>query len=358
MEECQKEFADLEEGVNSLSTTVLGRQFAHMCAGILLALDTQTRLYIVAPGDEYTGFCLLGARFSVWTGKFSADLPNSSLVSDFASFDIHYQALVNVAERLEALRFVGNIAGREMESMISASDIDTPEKLASLLKTISINDPRPKDSDRLLDELDKALRRTVFSRRYLPIQPDTIEQFFNFILRTDISSVDEEEELPIYFPSHDVDFSDPITRFLVAFGPEAPSPWNSAGEDMSVEQSEEYEVVDGKRKKTGRLDYYGNTPEQLIFAPKPTGISIKDWKNCIINKTVRMDMKERARAYRAVRVVHSDTRKRMWKSMILVVEKGIPESSRKGKGKEPEQKKKKVAPLEITVDDFLNSLVD
>jgi hypothetical protein len=329
--------------------------FAHICAGILLALDTQTRLYVVAPGDKYSGFCLLGAKFAVYTGKWNTDLENTHLVADFATFDIHYMALANIAERLEALRFVGNITGREMDSRVEASDIDTPEKLVAILQAISISDPRPRGTDKLLEDLDKSLRRAVFSQRYLPIQPDTIQRFLTFVLETSKSDIVEEDDLPIFFPSHDIDFTDPVSRFLCAFGPEAPSPWNTAGEELTVAQTEVVEVVDGKRKKTGTFDYYGGVPEQLIFAPKPTGIAIKDWKVAISNKSVRMDMKERARAYRAVRVVHEETRKKMWKAMILVFEK-VQSKVDKGKGKAREPVAKKPRPMEESFDDFMKLL--
>jgi hypothetical protein len=325
----EERYTAMRRGFNSLATTKIGMVYSHMCAGIQLAVQCQARVYMVMEGTTYKGFALLGARFSVFDGaKMIRAQTMENLRADFATFDPHYQALKVLADEFEAMRVDGHIAG---EDLVQVEDVDTIQKIILKLSEIKIVESEDESKADIVKDLNKALRSLSFTPIYRQIGPAQLQ----FVLDATLDeSLTIPLDYPFFFPSWDMNYSDRLIRLLVGFGSEAPSPFNVSGGMIALEPTEEIELKDGKRKPTGKTNIYGNLPDQLIFAPKPTEIAIREWKQCLENRSVKMDLKERARGYRAMRISAEDTRKGLWSSMVQLAEKRKlekPSASKKAK---------------------------
>lgn len=74
-EQCQETYVKYRHGVNSLAKTSQGMILCHILLGVDLALSTQSRCYVIIEKLSYQGFCLLGARYAIFSDSkwFAAD---------------------------------------------------------------------------------------------------------------------------------------------------------------------------------------------------------------------------------------------------------------------------------------------
>jgi hypothetical protein len=135
-QECQETYTQLRRGFNSLSTTDVGMELAHIGFGIDLAIKTQGRCYVVIESGKYMGFTLLGARLAIfdstkWIGVGDAE----TLRDDLSCIDPHRFA---VSELVKAF---GSMQGSEAYTgpAVSENTFSDPKGLIEVFKGLKLD---------------------------------------------------------------------------------------------------------------------------------------------------------------------------------------------------------------------------
>jgi len=331
----------LRRGFNSLATTDVGKSLAHMLAGIKLALDTQSRLYVIYD-DEYRGFCLLGKGFQViHEGQVFSAQTEEELQKDLSSFNTHAKGLAGVLEALNKL----SMEELSKSDLLEAKDIDDPSKLVAVLNELRVNE----EADSFEDwekEINASLKLLQFypASKFHKIHPDSTLDLINTI--REYTPTGKVPDFPFRFTKWNAAYMSSLYRCLAAFGTEAPSPWNNSGAEITL--AEDKEKDEGTTSKSGQkrkrdADKEEVIPGMLIFSPKLIELAHKDWTRVIEKSAVKMDMKERAKGYRCMTVVDEEKRKGLWKALkemiVSVPGSGSKDNkNNKGKGREVESK--------------------
>jgi hypothetical protein len=334
----QKAYLALRRGFNSLSTTQEGKELAHMCVGVKLALQAQARLFIIHDGI-YRGFCLLGIGFTIIDGASNWPvLDADSLIADLSSFNPHLEGLTGLLEKLNQL----SSEQRGEDDIYEKDDLASANDVIEALGKLKIGDDDDEATE-IVKELNSMLRKLQFFEpsSFRRIQPQTLTTFLEVILAK--PSKEKILSLPFKFTTIDAPYKDPLYRQLAIFGVEGPSPWNASGAELRLEyavEPEEIPVVGSsaiaKKRRVEKIP--SSIPNVLIFSPKPIMVAWKDWKKVIEKKAVRMDVKERAKGYRCMMIQDEKTREDIWGLMVdavtLLGKTVVPKMDDKtGKGK-------------------------
>lgn len=353
-DEIQRQFISLRRGFNSLATTTEGKLLAHILAGIKLAMESQARLFVIFD-SEYRGFCLLGTGFTIVDGaQAMSPLDASSFAKDLSAFNPHLMGLEEVVRGLNELKEKGCLEGQEDVYMLN--DIGSEDQLITALAKIHI--PESVDASEITSMINKHLKFIDFApgATYRRIDPTSINDLIDRIT-TYLSGKPLMRLIPCKFTTYDAPYGDRLYRILAEFGIEAPSPWNGMGAEVVLAAGSKIGVQDdaeGSARKKQRQegeDEFANMPSTLIFAPKLIYLAFNDWKRCIEKGAVKMDLKERARAYRCCEVKSEKIVESIWKSLLRLA--AVPKKDNGSKKVDKGKKKQTVVDL-ATSDDILS----
>lgn len=311
-ESCQSKYLEIRHGINSLATTSRGMEICHILLGIDLALDTQSRCFVIVDKNKYLGFALLGARYAVFANTRWFAPANEEIFSTAISrMDPHESAVADIITKLEKLKSSDQYTG-----MANRSIFAEPETLVGELAKLKLTDIDDED----IRDLDRFLRNLNYmGTGYLSQNPQMIAD----MLATLASTKDIALSRPTYLPSIKAPFSSRSFKLLSQFGPEAPSFWNDRGTEIICKPVDRSVISTGGKRKIGDADIFGNMPEKLLITPKPLLIAVRDMDKVIETGKVKMDVKERAGRYRNISLEHEDTRKSVWKGLIDLCAKEV-----------------------------------
>jgi hypothetical protein len=309
-EKCQVTYLEIRHGINSLATTARGMELCHIMLGIDLALDTQSRCFVIIDKNKYLGFTLLGARFAIFANtRWFAPANEQDLHTALARMDPHESAVSDILEKLEKLRASDRYSG-----MANRSIFAEPETLVGELEKLKISEVDDED----VRDLDRYIRNLNYmGTGYLSQNPQMIAD----MLATLASAKDIPLVRPTYLPSIKAPFASRHFRALSRFGPEAPSFWNDRGSEIICKPVDKSVVSTGGKRKIGETDIFGNMPDKLLITPKPLLIAVRDLDKVVDSGKVKMDAKERAGKYRNISLENEDTRKSVWKGLIDICAK-------------------------------------
>jgi hypothetical protein len=299
---CEIALRDLRRGYNSLAQTDEGIILGHLLVGVGLALETQTRLFAFFDKTSYLGFSLLGARFSLYNGtSWVLPVTPEVLRHDLLSLHPHTNAISELCDILNAL----NLESHYPQS-VTQSDFHSLDATIGLLQKINISSLDDRDARE--KELNRLVRQLDYSKggKYRVVSPGTVETFLKRFFGSDLVELEE----PFFIPSYNAPFSDKAFRLLAAFGPDAPSFWNTRGVETSIRVKE----VDEKGVK--KTDVTGYCPNPFLVSMKPLLVSLTDFKTVLQKKAVKVDQKERAKEYRNHSFSAETGGKVVWKVLV------------------------------------------
>jgi hypothetical protein len=304
-ESAQSNYLVIRHGINSLATTDRGMEIRHMLLGIDLALETQSRCFIIIEKGAYLGFCLLGARYAIFCNtKWFSPASEEDLHKAILRMDPHESAIDDMIERLESLR-----ARDQFDKIAERSMFSEPKLLAEALGHLKIDDIDEEDSR----ELDRCVRNLNYmGAGYLTKNPQMISEMLETISTNRAIELDR----PTYIPSIRAPLKNRLFAILSRFGPDAPSFWNDRGKEIMCKPVEKSVETTGGKRKLGSNDIFGNMPDKMLITPKPLLVAVKDMERVIEKSRVKMDVTERAARYRNILIDHEETRKRMWKALV------------------------------------------
>lgn len=302
---CQQTYVDLRHGVNSLASTARGMEMCHILLGVELALETQSRCFLIIDKGQYHGFSLLGARFAIFCNtKWNHSASEEDFLSAIKRMDPHESAIEDMIKVLADLKTKDQYSGSLDKSLFRE-----PKMLVECFDKLKLN-VIPDDEVR---EMDRCVRNLNYmGTGYLSKNPQMISE----MLDTIASNKSIELGIPTYIPSIRSPVKDRLFAILSQFGPEAPSFWNDRGKEITCKPIDKSVSTMGGKRKIGDSDDFGNMPIRILITPKPLLVAVKDMERVLDKGRVKMDIDERAGRYRNITVEHDETRKRMWKGLI------------------------------------------
>ncbi|KAI0992929.1 hypothetical protein K3495_g15255, partial [Podosphaera aphanis] len=150
---CQDEFVKLRHGIKSLSTTDVGMELCHIALGVSLALETQSRCFVIIDHSSYKGFCLLGARYTIFmNNKWIHAGSEKDLSKAIARVDPHEHAVEEIMSKLSELASKELYTGR-VEKAIFQEPSTLVEQLG-MLKLDNLSEDDVRELDRNLMHLN------------------------------------------------------------------------------------------------------------------------------------------------------------------------------------------------------------
>lgn len=324
VENCQRRYLDIRRGVNSLSTTDVGMAMSHIVLGVDLALQTQTRCFLIIESNVYKGFTLMGGQFAIFdSNKFRAPETEEELRNDISLMDPHLSAIEDLSIKMRGLAADGKYTGPEVLS----STFDDPANLIPVLKGIQLDKLETEDEVSL-----NAMFRNLnyIGTGYLQKNPQLVAETLEMMYSESAITLTR----PTYIPNIRAPIDSKEFILLSRFGPDAPSLWNEKGQTFKCEARETPSTMVGGKRKIGQLDTFANMPEKILITPKPLSIAVKDMMKVNEQGAVKMDLKERAGKYRNISVDADAMKKRIWEALV-----GGLQDTLKRRKMNPEKKK-------------------
>ncbi|QMP84023.1 hypothetical protein [Cryphonectria parasitica ambivirus 1] len=339
VQKSQDTFLTIRRGCGSLSTTKEGMMLSHLLKGIDLALDTQSRCFMIFEAAEYKGFVLLGARFSIFDQtKWIAPSTEEQLSLALLSLDPHESAVSNLVSAFGRMTAEGTYTGPSVDR----KTFTEPENLIEVFSGVRLTEL----DDVVEKEVNQSLRSLNYmGAGYIVRNPQMIAD----ALETLASDTVLKLSRPTYIPSIRVNLSSRAFIILSRFGPEAISFWNERGVEIRCEAKEK-PVVSGGKRKLGEMDAFANMPDKLFITPKPLSIAIQDFEKMLERQAIKVDSHERAGKYRNMVVESEEFRKRIWLSLVKIAGEAGPKKKRA-------RREEDAGEGEVDLDDLLATLI-
>jgi hypothetical protein len=307
IQNCQEMFLILRRGCGSLSTTKEGMMITHLLKGIVLALESQSRCFMLFEANEYKGFILYGAQFVVFDStKWVVPGSEEELRDAIIRLDPHEASVGHLVRVFGELKTQNQYTG----PVVTSSTFQEPKSLIDVFRGLNLAEVE----DDVIKEIDKYLRGLNYmGTGYWTRNPQTIVEALKIIA----SEGEVRLERPTYFPSIRLPIHTKEYAALSKFGPESFSFWNERGSDISCKASESQTVSGGKRK-AGEIDLYANMPQKILVTPKPLGVAVSDMTKVVSRGMIKIDLGERAGKYRNICVESEEMRKTMWRELVEV----------------------------------------
>jgi hypothetical protein len=305
-ESCQEQYLILRRGLNSLATTDVGMELAHIILGIELALSTQGRCYVIIEAKQYKGFALLGTRFAIFDNtKWVTPVDEHTLRMDIAAMDPHVLSSVKLSQLFASMTVSNKYTG----PIVTEDALGDPNSLVEVFAGLKLDKLEPEEEK----ELDNLLRNLNYmGSGYLVKNPQVIADALETMFSTEAITLAR----PTYIPSVRSNLSSRSFIILSRFGPEAFSMWNERGTLYTCEARETASTDKKGKRKLGEMDTFANMPEQILITPKPLSIAVKDMDKMIAAGGVKMDLKERAKKFRNIAVEAESMKKVIWAVLV------------------------------------------
>lgn len=316
--QCHSAFVAWRKTVSDWIRTEAGRAISHVFFGIHLALESQTRLYVVCEDDRYLGFVLLGGHFHVSSQSVSVSpVEGEELRTEIRAMSQHARALDEIKELLSG------------QALLEGGEVEKVEDDAMSARSLMRELWRRKEfSGEDLQTLKKNIAKVHFVKpAYLA---PTIENLKRLIAVIADPASKEFEDEAMYINPGRLYQRDPKYIALAAFGPTAPSFVNAQGLAYQIPGPTEHDAANVEVEVSGRK---AKTMNLLIMTMKPIEIAFEDWKLTIRDGTIRVNQAERAAPARTY-VYKGDNRDILWDCFKEEIgrrraEKGAADASKK-----------------------------
>jgi hypothetical protein len=272
-------FKYMRRSLDRVASTRSGQALAHLYKGMDLALESQTRMFVIFEDSEYLGFALLGERFFIYDGEeFLEPQSAEELIGEVSKLSTHKVAMEDMAKLLSGLDLkapVGTITKRAVES----KDLS---RSSEVIREIRLRKFEEDDKE----EMVKITRRLRYKESYYLNTPDRILWAIEEI--TARKDLELNLDVPQYIPTNVDLLDDKLFRTLLAFGPDAPSFLTNGGRD-TFNLAPIHATAEGASLPTNVI-----IPPKLHIPLKSVTVAFQDWKKMLKDKEFTMDFKERA----------------------------------------------------------------
>jgi len=202
----------LRRGFRNLQSCRQGLELQHIFYGIDMAVRLGGQFALISEGREYRGFAVVRTEGSILDKNVVRPaLSTEDIKKEVDKLRVHERALAKIKTILDGIPDVSGVA-TEMDIELYRL---SARRLAEFIYT--------KDTSLLSDDDKTALRdaieETVYAQTYWEITPENLMK----LLRALVHNKWFDADAPYYLYRGVALSTDPVTRALAAFGPDAPS---------------------------------------------------------------------------------------------------------------------------------------
>jgi len=327
-EEAEAGWKDFVLGAERWYKTDSGMVLTHILHAVRAALEAQARLFLIISNGQYLGCTILGCQFNIIKNNISVDRAEIEEVATACrDLDEHSKSLQEVCEILSKLEMRD---GLEEVAPVEPRRIKTSRRLLEEIQSRK----RPGEED--MDDLKKAMEGINFGERYYTFALDKIVRMVEKLSLREKLDVDE----PMYIPPESIYDETIEFNVLSAFGPVAPTFWDSRGK--------EYEIPRGATAPDplSVMDETGRRPLNVILiSGKKLSVAAQEMVGVVKKRVIRQNEQERAAGYRTLKFA-GHGRDAIWDALKLLPYKPAPKEKRRPEAEEedaagPSRKKAK-----------------
>lgn len=297
-EEICSAFQDFKGGCGTWASSESGRILQHVFAGIQMALESQTRLYLLND-KKYNGFSMHGWYFHVSIyGRVYYPKEAEELTAEIRKSDEHANAILALMKLLKECK-IDKDCPKEYKTL--------PRRLDDLRGARHLHELiawRVKD-DETIQAIDKLVAETSFPQKFRSFTVDNIIQALKWIVGDD--TIPEGE--PMYLGGGIARRIEKSLEAFSVFGELGPSFIVPGGKGVKIPSSVAADV---------QLESKGKNPPPLnvmVLSKKPLIQCMNDWET-LCRTGVYLNRVERSTAFKSIRITDKEDIKQLWHFLI------------------------------------------
>lgn len=303
-DEQRKVFKQVKIGLEQIGRLAVGQVLTHLLIGMNLAIETQSRMFVVYVSSEYAGFVLLGAGFSVLIDDVWHEVKDADeLQTDVLALSSHQYAVSKVAGILSKL--VVEESAR-VDKKKSIEEIK-PEALTSGQKLWEEMEKRTFTED-AQEQMTEVIGMIGFSRSYKPINLENIMWALEMIVVKPTEPL--PKDLPLYVPPTYGEYGDRVLKVLCCFGPDSFSLVNASGTKYSITPFTTKVDPNDALNESGK----GKVLPFIPVSVKSVQTAKVDMYAFLKRREIQVDFKERAIPNRCI-LFKGDSRDKLYAKM-------------------------------------------
>jgi hypothetical protein len=280
--------------------TETGKKLAHIFLGIRLAVQSQSRLFIITTSNDYSGFALLGFKFSIAIGGKVVEADTAQVLRSMAiKLDEHSKALVEIC----------NVLSRTPTISTKLATVVNPGAFKSLRQLWGAVLRREEIKDDDWEIIEANWEKVTFVEKFWPMTHQRIAEAVSLIFTSDKAL---DQTLPCAIPVKLLYCKGRVEAVLSVFGPFAPSFIDMKGTEFPIPSpgaSDPAAVIDpisGKRAL-----------EMILVSGKRLEAACDDFHNLMKKRRIRQNLGERAAGFRTMKF-QGHARDLIWEALKLV----------------------------------------
>jgi hypothetical protein len=324
-DEQRQMFRTIRSSLEAIPRHRFGAELVHIFLGIKLAIETQTRLFLVYVSADYAGFCLLGAQFSVLIDNVWSEAQSpEELKKDIAKMSSHTHAVSRLSDLLSDCTLKDDTG--KSSGTIEKLDPDMFRTGHDLWKAVQSR-IIPSETH---DEIYENIRLVSFSRSYKEINPANIRWAIDMV--TTKANEPIPEDVPLHVPCAITQMDDRVLKVLCCFGPDSFSFVNMSGSSFALTPSSRSKDPNEELDEGGKRKIL----PVVIVAVKGVLTAASDLRKVMKDKKITMDLRERAQRNRCI-VFKGQQRDLVYSKLRELADfdaKASKDDSGKGKGRD------------------------
>lgn len=278
----------------SLVETQEGQVLQHLIKGLVLALNSQARIYVIMDKTEYLGYVLLGSFFYVvMNGTTYKPMEASLLREELSKIQSVTVTIRDIVSTLEKLHI-------DLPEGTTPEDPDFLFKIGGCLAKVN-EASEDEEMKALVAELSRLMGNWVSTFRYEKISPKSVIDTFRLLTgHPDAPKLDKG--FNYYIPPKGWRNVGTLGySYLARHGPSSISLRNSKGDEYRLNPLTTSFDLRPKVKKGEEASAEAiKNPQRFVFCyEKPVGVCYNDWLEVLKKGSIRQDGRERAAPHRA-----------------------------------------------------------
>lgn len=313
-EDCAATLRAIKRAASSWAVSDAGLSLQHLAEGIRLAIESESRIFIIKEDQNYLGFVLLGYGFKVATssGVVSA-LDAESLQTEIRNMESRSSIVTKLREKVLGIAVR---EGVDQEQLIKIPDIEMISKsVRGLRKWIIKNEEVIQDAGDK-KEIEDMMRKAYQTSPYWKVNKTTIQKACVLILDDHMV----EDEVPFFVSPQVFSDTSQIHEVMSAFGPTGFSFDQGGGTDFPIPREGEDDVASEMVQVPAGKGKFRNTKamDSIYVALKPMRSCVFDFQQVISKRRV-VQRKERAGAQKNIQISGND-RNEVWDLLVELLQ--------------------------------------
>jgi hypothetical protein len=313
-EDCAGTLRSIKRASSSWAASEAGLCLQHLAQGLQLAIESESRLFVIQEETHYLGFVLLGYGFKVVTcNGIVPALSSESLKTEIRNMESRASVAIKLREKVVEMAMAEDIEQTQIEMIPSVEEIT--KSVRSIRKWCLKNSEIIDDAENK-KQLEDLMKKAYQTEPYWKVNKATISKAMVTILDDHLV----ENEVPFFISPQVFSDTSKIHEVMSAFGPTAFSFDQAGGTDYPVPREGEEDVASemvqvpagkGRFRQAKAMD-------SIYVALKPMRSCVFDFQQ-VISKRRIVQRKERAGAQKNIQLGGND-RDEVWDLLVELMQ--------------------------------------